>query len=83
MKDIENNCSKLPQKYPNVINLPDILPICWLVHGYYPLVEQYGTHTAVNAQIRTVSALYFTVIQVGVLRPYFYRNTIVYDRYTV
>jgi hypothetical protein len=35
MKDIENNCGKLLQKYPNLINLPDILPTCWRVHEYY------------------------------------------------
>lgn len=35
MQDIENNCSKLLQKYPNLINLPDILPTCWRVHGFY------------------------------------------------
>ncbi|CAF4632014.1 unnamed protein product [Rotaria socialis] len=35
MRDIENNCSKLLQKYPNLINLPDILPTCWRVHGFY------------------------------------------------
>lgn len=35
LKDIENNCSKLLQKYPNSINLPDILPTCWRVHAYY------------------------------------------------
>ncbi len=28
MQDIENNCSKLLQKYPNLLNLPDVLPTC-------------------------------------------------------
>jgi hypothetical protein len=35
MRDIENNCSKLFKKYPNLLNLPDILPTCWRVHEYY------------------------------------------------
>ncbi|CAF4238930.1 unnamed protein product [Rotaria magnacalcarata] len=29
MQDIENNCSKLLQKHPSLINLPDILPTYW------------------------------------------------------
>jgi hypothetical protein len=43
------------------------------------LVEKYGTYTAVNGQIRTVYALYFTVIQVGVLRPFVIRIRYAYN----
>jgi hypothetical protein len=35
LKDIQDNCSKLLQKYPNMKNLPNILPTCWRVHEYY------------------------------------------------
>ncbi len=44
------------------------------------LIEKYGTYTAVNDQIRTVYAPYFTVIQVGVLRPFLMRVRHAYDR---
>ena len=35
LKDIQDNCGKLLQKYPNMKNLPNILPTCWRVHEYY------------------------------------------------
>ncbi len=44
------------------------------------LVEKYGTYTALNGQIRTVYAPYFTVIQVGVLRPFVMKIQHAYDR---
>jgi hypothetical protein len=35
LKDIQDNCSRLLQKYPHLKQLPEILPTCWRVHEYY------------------------------------------------
>lgn len=35
LKDIEDNCSGILVKFPNLVNLPSILSTCWRVHDYY------------------------------------------------
>lgn len=35
LKDIEENCSQLLAKHPNIKKLPMILPTCWRAHDYY------------------------------------------------
>ncbi len=35
LKDIEENCSNILDRYPDIKNLPSILPTCWRVHDYY------------------------------------------------
>ncbi|CAF1220970.1 unnamed protein product [Rotaria sordida] len=54
MKDIENNCSKLLQKYPYLINSPDILPTCWRVHEFY----RYGKIVVVVLIIHDCISMY-------------------------
>jgi hypothetical protein len=53
MKDIEENCTDLLLRYPDLKNLPIILPTCWKVHHAYRYAKIAVTILIIHDSIST------------------------------
>lgn len=68
LKDIEDNCSGILVKFPNLVNVPSILSTCWRVHDYYRyakiVVAMLIIHDSFSAYVVSGGPMSYLIISV-------------------